>query len=180
MDPAMLFSKATARGCDVMAGVPPDQVGLPTPCTEWSVQDLIDHMVGSTGYLLAALGDREPAPVTGATTDDYEAGRAQVLAGLAEPGALERTCRSPLGFDWTIEQATAGTFMDNLIHTWDLATATGQDATLDAELVEVCIAMFLPDMPERGRAGGIVGPEVMVDAGASAQDRLLAAMGRQP
>jgi uncharacterized protein (TIGR03086 family) len=103
-----------------------------------------------------------------------------VLAGLAEPGALERTCRSPLGFDWTIEQATAGTFMDNLIHTWDLATATGQNATLDAKLVEACIAMFLPDMPERGRASGLVGPEVMVDAGATAQDRLLAAMGRQP
>ena len=180
MDPVMLFSNATARGLDVMTGVSPDQVGLPTPCTEWSVQDLLDHMVGSTGYLLAALQGREPALVTGATARDYEAGRAEVLAGLAEPGALERTCRSPLGFDWTIEQATAGTFMDNLIHTWDLATATGQNATLDAKLVEACIAMFLPDMPERGRAGGIVGPEVMVDAGASAQDRLLAAMGRQP
>ena len=103
-----------------------------------------------------------------------------MLAGLAEPGALDRTCRSPLGFDWTIEQATAGTFMDNLIHTWDLATATGQDAALDPELVEVCIAMFLPDMPERGRASGLVGPAVLVDADATAQDRLLAAMGRRP
>ena len=153
MDPAMLFSRATARGCVVMANVSVDQLAMPTPCTDWSVQDLIDHMVGSTGYLLAALEGREPAPVAGAVAGDYEAGRAQVLAGLAAPGALVRTCRSPLGFDWTIEQATAGTFMDNLIHTWDLATATGQDAALDPELVEACIAMFLPDMPERGRAG---------------------------
>ena len=163
-----------------MAGVSVDQLALPTPCAEWSVQDLIDHMVGSTGYLLAALDGREPAPVTGATAGDYDAGCTQVLAGLAEPGALTRTCRSPLGFDWTVEQATAGTFMDNLIHTWDLATATGQDAALDPELVEVCIAMFLPDMPERGRASGLVGPEVIVEPGATAQDRLLAAMGRRP
>jgi uncharacterized protein (TIGR03086 family) len=180
MDPVMLFSKATARGCDVMVGVSADQLALPTPCAEWSVQDLIDHMVGSTEYLRAALGGREPVPVTGATVNDYQAGRAEVLAGLVEPGALERTCRSPLGFDWTIEQATAGTFMDNLIHTWDLATATDQDPALEAELVEMCIAMFLPDMPERGRAGGLIGAEVMVGADATAQDRLLAAMGRQP
>jgi uncharacterized protein (TIGR03086 family) len=180
MDPVMLFSKATGRASEVMAGVSADQLALPTPCTEWSVQDLIDHMVGSTGYLVAALEGREPTPVTAATAADYEVGRATVLAGLAEAGALARTCRSPLGFDWTIEQATAGTFMDNLIHTWDLATATGQDAGLDPELVEACIALFLPDMPERGRAGGLVGPEVVVGAGATAQDRLLGAMGRQP
>ena len=60
MDPVMLFSKATARGCEVMAGVSVDQLARPTPCTEWSVQDLIDRMVGSTGYLTAALEGREP------------------------------------------------------------------------------------------------------------------------
>lgn len=180
MDAVTLFARATARGRDVMARVSAEQFGLPTPCSEWSVQELIDHMVGSTEYLLASLEGREPAPVSGAGVADYEAGRAGALAGLAVPGALERTCRSPLGFDWTIGQATAGTFMDNLIHTWDLATATGQDPSLDAELVEACIALFLPDMPERGRAGGLVGPEVPIDGGAAPQDRLLAAMGRRP
>ena len=87
---------------------------------------------------------------------------------------------SPLGFEWPVADAVAGTFMDALIHTWDLATATGQDASLDPELVEACIAMFLPGMPERGRASGLVGPAIEVSAGASAQDRLLGAMGRQP
>jgi uncharacterized protein (TIGR03086 family) len=86
---------------------------------------------------------------------------------------------SPLGFEWPLSQATAGTFMDTLLHTWDLASATGQDATLDPVLVDACIAMFLPEMPERGRAGGIVGPEVPVPADASPQTRLLAAMGRR-
>jgi uncharacterized protein (TIGR03086 family) len=87
---------------------------------------------------------------------------------------------SPLGFEWSVGEAAAGTFMDQLVHTWDLATATGQDTSLDPELVEACIAMFLPEMPERGRAGGLIGPAVEVPAGASAQDRLLAAMGRRP
>lgn len=70
--------------------------------------------------------------------------------------------------------------MDALIHTWDLATATGQDTSLDPELVEACTAMFLPDMPERGRASGLVGAAVAVSDDASPQDHLLAAMGRQP
>jgi len=40
--------------------------------------------------------------------------------------------------------------------------------------------MFLPDMPERGRANGLVGPAIEVPADATAQDRLLTAMGRRP
>ena len=70
--------------------------------------------------------------------------------------------------------------MDTLIHTWDLAVATGQDRTLDPALVDSCVAMFLPEMPERGRAAGIVGPAVPVPDDASPQERLLAAMGRRP
>jgi uncharacterized protein (TIGR03086 family) len=79
-----------------------------------------------------------------------------------------------------VTEATAGTFMDNLVHTWDVATATGQDGGLDDELVEACVAMFLPGMPERGRAAGSVGPAVAVPPGASAQERLLGAMGQRP
>ena len=158
-DPVALFERATARAAEVLDPGPTRAAGRPTPCAEWSVQDLIDHMVGSTDYLLAATGGcasrSGPSPARR---------RLRRVRGCspASPGRgrSERTCRSPLGFDWTVEQATAGTFMDNLIHTWDLATATGQDSALDTELVEACIAMFLPDMPERGRAGRLVGPEV--------------------
>jgi uncharacterized protein (TIGR03086 family) len=70
--------------------------------------------------------------------------------------------------------------MDVLIHTWDLARATGQDERLDLSLVDACAAMFLPEMPERGRAAGIIGPAVEVGENTSSQERLLAAMGRRP
>jgi uncharacterized protein (TIGR03086 family) len=179
-DPVLLFPRATARGADVMAAVRPEQLIDPTPCSEWSVQQLVDHMVGSTDYLLAALAGEQPSIRSGTGVDDYRVGVAKVLDGLREPGALERRCLSPLGFEWSLREATAGTFMDNLVHTWDLATATGQDPALDGELAEACVAMFLPEMPERGRAAGIVGPAVAVPADASALDRLLAAMGRRP
>ena len=175
-----LFEKATAHAADLLDGVRADQLQLPTPCDDWSVQELIDHMNGSMAYLLAALEGEAPAATEGATASDYRQARATVLAGLAGPGAEEGTCTSPLGFEWSIGEATAGTFMDNLIHSWDLARATEQDPTLDPMLVDECIEMFLPGMPEQGRAAGLVGPAVPVSQDAPAQAQLLAAMGRQP
>jgi uncharacterized protein (TIGR03086 family) len=179
-DPVDLYRRATARAIGVARRVEPDQLGDQTPCSAWNVQDLLDHLTGGTEYLLAALDQREPAPRQGVTATDYEAGVAAVLDGLAEPGALDRMCMSPLGFQWPVGQAVAGTFMDVLIHTFDLARATGQDERLDPELVEECVAMFLPDMPERGRQAGIVGPAVQIGPDAAPQEVLLAAMGRTP
>jgi uncharacterized protein (TIGR03086 family) len=175
-----LFERATARAASVLDRVCPEQLDAPTPCAEWSVQQLVEHMVGSTDYLLGASGAAVPGRSAPATVSDYRDGVRRVLDALGRPGALQRRCVSPLGFEWSIAEATAGTFMDNLVHTWDLATATGQDRRLDEELVDACVAMFLPEMPERGRAAGIVGPAVEVPPQASAQDRLLGAMGRRP
>ena len=179
-DPVTLYRAATDRATAVVDAVRPDQLESPTPCTEWTVQQLLDHLVGGTEYLLSAAEQREPAQPSHATGADYRRGVADVLAALQLPGTMEQTCMSPLGFEWPVAQAVAGTFMDVLIHTWDLARATGQDDKLDPDLVDACTAMFLPDMPERGRAAGIIGPAVQVGDGASPQDRLLAAMGRRP
>lgn len=178
--PVELYRQATTRAVEVAQGIRPDQLGLHTPCTEWSVQDLLDHLVGGTGYLAGALGaDTADAP-SGATADDLAAGVAACLARLEDPAALDHRSPSPLGFEWSGLEATAGTFMDVLVHTWDLATATGQAHGIEPQLAEACAAMFLPDMPEGGRAAGIVGPAVAVPADAPALDRLLGAMGRHP
>jgi uncharacterized protein (TIGR03086 family) len=178
--PVDLCRAVTGRAIEVAWGVGPDQLGLSTPCSGWDVQALLDHVVGRTEYLLAAMEGRSPTPVTGTTAVDDRVGVGAVLEGLAQAGNLERACLSLLGFEWPVGQAVAGTFTDALIHTWDLAQATGQDTDLDPALVEACIALFLPEMPERGREAGIVGPTVEVGPAASPQARLLGAMGRTP
>lgn len=180
LDPVSLYRAATDRAIAVVSAVRPDQLGGATPCTEWTVQQLIDHLVSGTEYLLSAAEQREATQPADATAADFRSGVADVLKALDVPDTMEQTCISPLGFEWPVGQAVAGTFMDVLIHTWDLARATGQDEKLDQALVNACTAMFLPDMPERGRTAGIVGPAVEVGDDASAQDRLLAAMGRRP
>jgi uncharacterized protein (TIGR03086 family) len=176
--PLRLYRAATDRAVAVVEAVRRDQLEWPTPCSEWSVQQLIDHLVGGAEYLLAAATGLGSVPSYGAPATAYRPCVSRVLTALELPGAMERVCVSPLGFEWSVAEAVAGTFMDVLIHTWDLARATGQDERLDADLVEACAAMFLPEMPRRGREAGIVGPEVLLGEGASAQDRLLAAMGR--
>lgn len=77
-------------------------------------------------------------------------------------------------------ETTAGTFMDALMQTWILAIAAGRPTDLDPLLVDACTEMFLPEMPERGRAAGIVGSAVTVKDGATPHDRRLGAMGRTP
>jgi uncharacterized protein (TIGR03086 family) len=178
--PAALYRQATSCAVRVARGIRPDELALPMPCAEWTVQDLLDHLVGGTHYLAGALGAATSETSTATTADDLAAGVAACLECLDDPVALEHRSPSPLGFEWSGLEATAGTFMDALIHTWDLATATTQPHGIDPALAEACVAMFLPDVPGNGRAAGIVGPAVAVPADAPALDRLLGAMGRQP
>ena len=177
-DPVSLFERAAEQAARVVGRVRADQLSSPTPCTDWDVQALVDHMFGGTGYLLGSLGLRlEPTGVDEAT---YRAAAQRCVEGLRRPGVLADRCPSPLGFEWSLAEAAAGTFMDQLVHTWDLSVAVGLDPRLNPDVAEACVEMFLPHMPEMGRAGGIVGPAVSVPVGASAQDRLLGAMGRRP
>jgi uncharacterized protein (TIGR03086 family) len=177
-DPIELFQRAAAGAVSMVAEVRPPQRHAPTPCTEWDVEALLAHMVGGTGYLAGALRIDAPAASTDAVS--YGAAVERCVEALRAPGALEGRCQSPAGFEWSVGEAAAGTAMDQLVHTWDLAVAIGGDRQLDQEAVEAIVAMFLPQMPEIGRQAGIVGPEVAVPANASPQDRLLGAMGRQP
>jgi uncharacterized protein (TIGR03086 family) len=171
-----MFERAASAASGLARSVRPDQMKLATPCAEWDVAALLEHMAGGPAYLLGALGVDDSGigrwPERGVTDG--------VVARLAEPGVLERRCMSPAGFEWSVAEATAGTAMDQLIHTWDLAVALGADRTLDPGVTEAVVSMFLPQMPEVGRQAGLVGPAVPVGDDASAQEVLLGAMGRDP
>jgi uncharacterized protein (TIGR03086 family) len=170
-----MYEHAAFTAADMARQVAPEQRQLPTPCSDWDVAALVDHMAGGAVYLMDAVGvtsDSRPWPDPVAVKECLEA--------LRRPGSLVQKCTSPAGFEWSVAEATAGTAMDQLVHTWDLAVAIGGDRQLDPQVVEAVVAMFLPQMPEIGRQAGLVGPEVPVSAGASAQDRLLGAMGRNP
>ncbi len=171
-----MYERAAGDAAALARRVDSRQHTLPTPCAEWDVGALLEHLAGGSAYLLDAVGGD---PGEAAAWPDASA-VAAVVARLRDPGALERRSMSPAGFEWSAAEAAAGTAMDQLIHTWDLAVAVGDDPTLDSGVVEAVVAMFLPAMPDIGREAGIVGPAVAVADDASAQDRLLGAMGRDP
>jgi uncharacterized protein (TIGR03086 family) len=87
---------------------------------------------------------------------------------FSQPGVIERT-----------GPALGIAFADQLLHGWDLAKATGQDATMPAGLAEAAYAMVHGRFTDDQRKG-VFKPEVQVGADASAQDRLLAYTGRDP
>ena len=176
MDPIVLFERTAVAAGDMARKVSPQQLGGSTPCEEWDVAALLEHMAGGPNYLLASLG----IGVTSA--ESWPA--AQVIDAcvdaLRAPGALERRCQSPANFEWSIAEAAAGTAMDQYVHTWDLATALGEHPDMDSDIAEAIVALFLPHMPEIGREAGLVGPAVTIDRDAPALHQLLAAMGRDP
>jgi uncharacterized protein (TIGR03086 family) len=175
MGPMEMFERAASAASVVARSVRPDQMTLPTPCSEWDVAALLEHMAGGPVYLLGALG------ADGAVADwPAPAAIDEVVSRLREPGALDRRCMSPAGFEWSVAEAAAGTAMDQLVHTWDLAVALGVDRTLDAGVTDAVVSMFLPMMPEVGRQAGLVGPAVEVAEGAPSHEVLLGSMGRDP
>jgi uncharacterized protein (TIGR03086 family) len=170
-----MYERAASRAAGVARLVTPAQRDLPTPCREWDVRALLDHMATGPAQLLAAAHGDD----TGAGWPDAGA-VARCAEALRAPGVLEQTFVAPTGLILRVDEVAAGTAMDQLVHTWDLAVAIGEDRQLDEEVAEAIVARYLPRWPELSRQAGFVGPEVPVDPRASAQARLLGAMGRDP
>jgi uncharacterized protein (TIGR03086 family) len=174
--------------------VRPDQWNQATPCREWSVRSLVNHVVlgelsyalllrGGTGEAFLAIQDQDvlgPDPVAA-----YERSTAECLSAFHEPGALDRVLDYPLG---AIPggQLLGLRLTETIVHTWDLARAVDADDHLDPYLVEWIYHHL--DWTYRGVAESPIadrtehlffaGPPEDIPASASLQDRLLHRLGR--
>ena len=161
-----------------------DQWGDPTPCTEWNVRDLVNHVVGEDlwapllleGMTLEEVGGRFDGDVLG---DDPVARwtRARDGAVRAIEGWTGRPVHTSMG-QIAAEEYVEQLFTDHLIHAWDLARGIGADEELDPELVGECYRRSLPHT-QLIRASGVFGTQVVPPAGADPQTRLLALYGRR-
>ena len=175
MDPLDLFERGTGWTASKIPGAA-DQLGDATPCADWDVRALLNHLIDSQQYFAAtARGEQAslPSPSPPASIGDdpvaaYEDIRQETLRAYREPGVLEKTGPS-LGI----------AFVDQLVHGWDLAKATGQDATMPDHLAQAAFAMIDGRLTADQRGAGFK-PAVDVPDRASAQDKLIAYTGRQP
>ncbi len=191
-NPAVLFEKATRQALKAVAGITQEQLRHPTPCSEWDVQELLNHLIGGVEMVVGCFPGQTPDIAPGSSdssystetqaaglVEAYQSVVSQALHAALEPGALERNIETPLG-DMPCAVFLSISSMDQFIHGWDLAKATGQDTGLDPELAQVCYGMCVPDMADQGREAGVIGAAVAVSDDASIQDKLLGYMGRQP
>ena len=158
----------------------------PTPCDKWAVRDLISHLVGG-GYVFAAglRGDtvdpgEAPADLVG---DDhvaaYDAAIAAFETALAGTDDLSRPVTLPFATipaDVALRIAAA----DLLVHSWDLATATGQPFEPPVEFVEAVEPFYKEFIAPPLRDGDTFAEAVIVDDRATPIERLVAFAGRQP
>jgi uncharacterized protein (TIGR03086 family) len=162
-----------------------DQWHGPTPCTDWDVRDLLNHLVNEqrwmppllAGKSIAEVGDSLDGDLLG---DDPKAAwkdaAAETTTAVQADGAAERTVQLSRGVapssQYIFEVAT-----DLLIHGWDMARAVGADERMDEDLVELVYVTVEPFMSSL-KASGMYGEEVVPPEGADRQTQLLALFGR--
>ncbi|MCW2670486.1 MAG: hypothetical protein JWO27_2383 [Frankiales bacterium] len=150
-----------------------------TPCEEWDARRLATHVVDTHRRVLARL-DGSEAPVLGPDADpraEWSRVRADLEQALRDHGDQEVDSFGSLApFSTVVDTLLCA---DTLLHTWDLARATGQDETLDLASVSKAHA-FLTPLGDMMRQPGGFGPAVTLGDDASAQEQLLAFAGREP
>jgi uncharacterized protein (TIGR03086 family) len=168
----------------VVAGVPPGRWDVPSPCEGWCAADVAGHVIGALRAIQArAAGGPEP---DAAEQPRYLAGddplvawcaaRADMMAVLG-PAALARPVPLPWGGQMPLGEFVARYPLEIVVHTWDLAQATGQAAVLDPGLVRGALETAR-QFAAAGRAAGLIGPEGAVADDAGDLPRLLAIFGR--
>lgn len=183
-DPISLHDRALASTAGIVADVRPEQLSNSTPCAEFDVHALLNHLVaGNTRYVAIAAGERaETVPLADEAFDDdaraaYRSSATAVSQAWADPSLLERTVHLPFG-DVPGAVAIGVHTVETIVHGWDLAKATGQSSELDADLYAVAWQNTKNiDDGFRG-PGRPFGPAVSVPPDATDTARLMGWLGR--
>jgi len=185
-EPAELFRRALAGFTDRVHAVGPDQWERPTPCADWDVRALVNHVLVEQlwvpplveGATVAEIGNRFDGDQLG--TDpvaSWDAAAVASEAAFCAPGALERSVNLSSG-DRPAGGYCAEMTADLVIHAWDLARGIGGDERLDPELVEVVWEGMQP-YADQLAGSGMFAERVPVPDGADLQTKLLALTGRR-
>ncbi|HEY3750709.1 MAG TPA: TIGR03086 family metal-binding protein [Pseudonocardiaceae bacterium] len=182
MGPLDAFDRAGFVVTAVVDGIAEDQFGLPSPCAEWTVRGVLNHIV--IGNMIAdaiVAGRAHPDRSVDRLGRDPRATLVGSIAGtravLGRKGLLERTVSTPRG------EAPGATLVHTqvaelLVHGWDLARATGQATDLDPELAEYVMTDWQTRLGDRPRSMLPFADPQPVPDDACAADRLAAYLGR--
>jgi uncharacterized protein (TIGR03086 family) len=182
-DVSAVWRRVAGAFTDRVETVAPEAWDSPSPCEGWVARDIVRHLTEWVPAFLAAGAAIEAQP--GPSVDDDPAAawrhlREAIESILDAPDATSRRFEHPQAGSHARDDAIAQFVLgDVLIHTWDLARATGQDETLDAELVTTMLAGMEP-MADILAASGHYGPRIPAPDDADEQTKLIALSGRRP
>jgi uncharacterized protein (TIGR03086 family) len=182
------LGRALEQAQSVLSGVSPSQLSEPTPCAKWNVKDLSNHIVGAA-MMFGSVTRGESMPEmtetpdfsTGDIVSTFDTAKRSLLTAWQEPGVTEREMVFPFA-TLPAEIATRVQLMEVVVHTWDLAQATGQVESLDNSLAETVLTFAGAMVPESSRnvGGEPFGFEVTEPDSASPYVKLAGLMGRNP
>ena len=182
--PAEDYREIAGHFTELVRGVPDDATWeRPAPVQGWVARDVVRHLVEwFPGFLSSGAGIELPK---GPDVEEDPVGAWTVMSDavqelLDDPATQDKQLSNPHIGDVPLPQAVSQFFTaDVFMHSWDLARATGQDETLDADR---CAAMLegMQPMDEVLRSSGQFGPKVDIGDDADPQSRLLAFIGRDP
>ena len=180
VDPLVAHQRAQDAFAGVLANLSPDQFGAPTPCSEWTIRDLIEHVIAGNEHVGQWAGSHEEPP---ARPDDIVAAhRAAAVAAqevFARPGGMAAVFKLRFG-EVPGEVFIGMRTTDVLTHAWDLAAATNQSTDLDPELAtEQLAAARAIVAPQFRGPGKPFGDEQPCPPGRTAADQLAAFLGRK-
>ncbi|WP_335937099.1 TIGR03086 family metal-binding protein [Streptomyces sp. PTD5-9] len=177
-----LLETAAERAVPVLDGIVDDRLGDPTPCAEYDVRALINHLFQVVvNFQALAAGEaadfgETPEFVVGDWRARFREETAKLVAAWAAPGAEEGT-KGAMGFPArTVGNMVLG---DLTVHAWDLARATGQKFVPDASVVDEFGPAFA-ELAPGGREAKVFGEPHPVAEGAGPFERVLALTGRDP
>lgn len=183
------FEHAVASTAEIVKATPADKLDAATPCREWDVHALLNHVIGTLWLAEALLSDQAPRhpmapgglpPVDLAGLDPAAAYAEAATAALAATAgdALTRRHTTPLG-EMPGPGLAGFTTLDILVHGWDLARATGQPADLDGRLAAHVLAFAQQALATPESRAARIGPAMPVASDAPVTQRLIAFVGRQ-
>jgi uncharacterized protein (TIGR03086 family) len=182
---------ATRTLTDLVRGIRNDQLTAPTPCTESTIGDLLDHIDGlSIAFTAAATktplpgGNQAPRASASRLGDDWSERIPQRLTALAaawrDPAAWSGTTQAG-GQELPGELAGVIAVDELILHGWDIAVASGQSFSCEPHLVEAAHGFVRQTVAQNPNGvPGLFGPPVPVPADATQLDRLLGLAGRDP
>jgi uncharacterized protein (TIGR03086 family) len=184
VDVAELHRRTQETWTERLDQIRPGQWDSRTPCSEWTVRQLVNHVAGEDawtvplvgGATIEDVGDRFDGDILGDHPIDTATRLAEeALDAVAQALPAGRRVHLSYG-DEELQEYLLQLAADHLIHAWDLAASVDGDRVLDPELVEE-VAHWFADREELYRSGGAVGPRVET-AETGPQAELLAAGGR--